>query len=72
MHKCKNYFTILVRYCAQPEVSYVRDNQNLGVSKKESKRESERRYNEYLDDPVTFAIDEVLQTLGPRQEQIRR
>lgn len=45
---------------------------NLGQSKKVSKRESERRYNQYLDDPVTFAIDEVLQTLGPRQEQIRR
>lgn len=45
---------------------------NLGTPKKVSKRESERRYNEFLDDPVTFAIDEVLQTLGPRQEQIRR
>ena len=45
---------------------------NLGTRKRESKKEADRRYNEYLEDPVTFAIDEVLQTLGPRKETIRR
>jgi len=45
---------------------------NLGSDKKVSKRTAEKRYDQYLDDPLTFSIDEMLQTLGPRRETIRR
>jgi hypothetical protein len=45
---------------------------NLGNEQKVSKRTADRRYDRYLDDPITFSIDEVLQTLGPRRETIRR
>ena len=45
---------------------------NLGSEQKVSKRTADRRYDRYLDDPITFSIDEVLQTLGPRRETIRR
>ena len=45
---------------------------NLGTEQKVSKKTAERRYDRYLDDPLTFSIDEVLQTLGPRRETIRR
>ena len=44
---------------------------NLGSNKKHTKNE-ERKYDQYLDDPITFSLDEMLQTLGPRREQIRR
>ena len=44
---------------------------NLGSTKKLTKRD-ERRYDRYLDDPLTFSLDEMLQTLGPRREEIRR
>ena len=44
---------------------------NLGSSKKLTKRD-ERNYDRYLDDPLTYSLDEMLQTLGPRREQIRR
>ena len=36
--------------------------------RKLSKKEQEKAYQEYLDDPVTFSIDEILGTLGPRYE----
>lgn len=45
---------------------------NLGNEKKISKKEDEKRYEEYLSDPITFALDEMLQTLGPRHEVLRR
>ena len=45
---------------------------NLGSEKKVSKRTVEKRYDAYLDDPLTFSLDEMLQTLGPRRETIRR
>ena len=55
----------------RPEVFMSETIRNLGSSKKVTKRD-ERRYDRYLDDPLTFSIDEMLQTLGPRREQIRR
>ena len=45
---------------------------NLGTEKKISKKAAEKRYDAYLDDPLTFSLDEMLQTLGPRRETIRR
>jgi len=45
---------------------------NLGNEKKVSKKTAEKRYDQYLDDPLTFSLDEMLQTLGPRRETIRR
>jgi len=45
---------------------------NLGKKEKVSRKEQEKRYEEYLSDPVTFALDEMLQILGPRRETIRR
>ena len=36
---------------------------NLGSEKKISKKAAERRYDAYLDDPLTFSLDEMLQTL---------
>ena len=45
---------------------------NLGNEKKISKKAAEKRYDAYLDDPLTFSLDEMLQTLGPRRETIRR
>ena len=45
---------------------------NLGSEQKVSKRTADRHYDRYLDDPLTFSIDEALQTLGPRRETIRR
>ena len=45
---------------------------NLGSKTKMTKKESEQRYEEYLEDPLTFSLDEMLQTLGPRKENIRR
>ncbi len=45
---------------------------NLGSNKKISKKAAERIYDQYLDDPLTFSLDEMLQTLGPRRETIRR
>ena len=45
---------------------------NLGKEQKVSKKTAERRYDHYLDDPLTFSLDEMLQTLGPRRETIRR
>ncbi|MCQ2801279.1 MAG: hypothetical protein MJ222_01290 [Bacilli bacterium] len=39
-------------------------------SKPKSKKELEREYKEYIDDPLTFSIDEQLQVLGPRYEKI--
>ena len=44
---------------------------NLGTEKKISKKAAEKRYDAYLDDPLTFSLDEMLQTLGPRRETIR-
>ena len=45
---------------------------NLGKEQKVSKKTAEKRYDHYLDDPLTFSLDEILQTLGPRRETIRR
>ena len=45
---------------------------NLGTEQKVSKRTADKRYDKYLDDPLTFSLDEALQTLGPRRETIRR
>ena len=45
---------------------------NLGTEQKVSKKTADRRYDRYLDDPLTFSLDEALQTLGPRRETIRR
>lgn len=45
---------------------------NLGTEQKVSKKTADKRYDRYLDDPLTFSIDEALQTLGPRRETIRR
>ena len=45
---------------------------NLGTEKRVSKKAAEKRYDAYLDDPLTFSLDEMLQTLGPRRETIRR
>jgi len=55
----------------RPEVFMSETIKNLGSTKKLTKRE-EKRYDQYLDDPLTFSLDEMLQTLGPRREQIRR
>ena len=44
---------------------------NLGSNKKLTKKD-ERNYDKYLDDPLTYSLDEMLQTLGPRRETIRR
>lgn len=33
-----------------------------------TKKEQEKAYQEYLDDPITFSLDEMLGTLGPRYE----
>ncbi len=55
----------------RPEVFMSETIKNLGSTKKLTKRE-EKRYDQYLDDPFTFSLDEMLQTLGPRREQIRR
>lgn len=33
-----------------------------------SKKEQEKAYQEYLNDPLTFSLDEMLGTLGPRYE----
>lgn len=39
--------------------------------RKLSKKEEEKAYQEYLDDPITFSLDEMLGTLGPRYESKR-
>ena len=39
-------------------------------SKPKSKKQVEKEYKEYLDDPITFSIDEQLGVLGPRYEKI--
>lgn len=44
---------------------------NLGTNHKVSKKEAQKEYEEYLNDPLTFSLDEILQTLGPRNEKIR-
>lgn len=33
-----------------------------------TKKEREKAYQEYLEDPLTFSLDEMLGTLGPRYE----
>lgn len=43
---------------------------NLGSNKRPSKKENDRAYEEYLSDPLTYSLDEILQTLGPRKERI--
>ena len=55
----------------RPEVFMSETIKNLGSNKKFTKRD-ERNYDRYLDDPLTYSLDEMLQTLGPRREQIRR
>ena len=42
---------------------------NLGVTKI-NRRENEKRYNEFLNDDLTFSLDEVLGILGPRKESL--
>lgn len=39
--------------------------------RKLSKKEQEKAYKEYLDDPLTFSLDEMLGTLGPHYESER-
>lgn len=39
-------------------------------SKPKSEKVKEREYQEYLEDPITFSIDEQLNVLGPRYEKI--
>lgn len=39
-------------------------------SKPKSKKAKEKEYREYLEDPITFSIDEQLNVLGPRYEKI--
>lgn len=39
-------------------------------SKPKSKKTVEREYQEFLDDPITFSLDEMLNVLGPRYEKI--
>lgn len=43
---------------------------NLGENKKVSKKEEEKRYQQFIDDDLTFSIDEMLGVLGPRREII--
>lgn len=42
---------------------------NLG-KKPRSKKEAERRYQEFISDDFIFSLDEVLGVLGPRKETI--
>ena len=39
--------------------------------RKQSKKEQEKAYQEYLNDPLTFSLDEMLGTLGPHYETKR-
>lgn len=43
---------------------------NNETSKRQSKKQIEKEYEEYLDDPLTFALDEALGILGPHNEKI--
>lgn len=43
---------------------------NLGSHKKISKKQADKEYETFLDDPVTFAVDEILGILGPRNEKV--
>lgn len=38
---------------------------------KQTKKEKEQAYQEFIDDPLTFSIDEMLGILGPRYESKR-
>lgn len=38
---------------------------------KQTKKEKEKAYQEFIDDPATFAIDEILGILGPHYESKR-
>lgn len=35
-----------------------------------SKRKQEKVYDKYVDDPITFALDEALGILGPHKEKL--
>lgn len=66
-----NSYEVLLPRLRRPEVFMSETIKNLGSNKKLTKKD-ERNYDKYLDDPLTYSLDEMLQTLGPRREQIRR